>query len=113
VLADQFFHWHLEYYGAVVLSLHMIVERAKARGTPGPGHGILSPLSEGIAGAYLRRLGPRFAKLWKSEWRISRGVCRCRYSFCCLNSHHLLRLKLAPAPRPPSATECGPAAAVR
>ncbi len=22
--------------------------------------------------------------------RISRGVCCCRYSFCCLNSHHLL-----------------------
>ena len=25
-----------------------------------------------------------------SELRISRGVCCCRYSFCCLNSHHLL-----------------------
>ena len=35
-------------------------------------------------------IGPRSAKLWKSELRISRGVCCCRYSFCCLNSHHLL-----------------------
>jgi len=31
-------------------------------------------------------IGPRSARLWKSELRISRGVCCCRCSFCCLNS---------------------------
>ena len=41
-------------------------------------------------GTFTGGIGPRSAKLWKSELRISRGVCCCRYSFCCLNSHHLL-----------------------
>jgi hypothetical protein len=35
-------------------------------------------------------VGPRSARLWKSELRISRGARCCRYSFCCLNSHRLL-----------------------
>jgi hypothetical protein len=35
-------------------------------------------------------VGPCSARLWKPELRISRGVCCCRYSFCCWNSHHLL-----------------------
>ena len=27
--------------------------------------------------------------LWKSEMRISKGVCCCHYFFCCLKSHQL------------------------
>ncbi len=50
-------------------------------------------------------LGPRSGKLWKSELRISRGVCCCRYSFCCLKSHHLLATdggsRPLPVPGPP------------
>ena len=34
-------------------------------------------------------IGPRSARLWKSELRISRGVCCRRYSCCCLKSHQL------------------------
>ena len=34
-------------------------------------------------------VGPRSVRLWTSELRISRGVCCCRYFFCCLKSHQL------------------------
>ena len=48
--------------------------------------GLCRGLCRGLSGG---GIGPRSARLWKSELRISRGVCCCRYSFCCLKSHQL------------------------